>query len=58
MPFTALDKVTNDPSFIKRDLTFDVDRFKDRLEKCRPTGSLKRLERKLEDIYLSFKGTY
>lgn len=33
-----------------------MDRFKEKIERCKPTGTIKRLERKLEDIYLSFKG--
>lgn len=56
--YIELDEIIKDPSFIKQELSFDVEKFKLQIEKCRPKGTLKRLEKKLEDIYNSFKGSF
>ena len=54
--FSGFEQLTESKVFIRNELAFDMNSFKDRIKSCEPSTTDKRLEKKLEKVYTSFKG--
>lgn len=50
------EKLTTTKAFIRKELTFDMSDFQEKIRKCEPTGSDKRLQRGLDKVFAAFKG--
>lgn len=52
----AFQELTESKSFVQGEMLFDMNNFKQRIKNCELSETEKRLERKLEKIYATFKG--